>query len=58
MNTGSFHILATVNNTAAAGMHVFFWISLFIYFGYISGSGNARLYGLNINYFLNEHRII
>ena len=27
MDTGSFHILATVNNTAATGMHVFFWIS-------------------------------
>ena len=42
---GCFHILATMNNAAInIGMHISFWISVFVFSGYISRSGIAGSY--------------
>ena len=49
MDTFCFHILPIVINAAMNfGMHVSFWISVFVFFRYISSSGIAGSYGTSI----------
>ena len=52
---GYFHVLAIVNSAAVnIGVHVSFWIRVFIFFGYISWSGVAGSYGNTIFHFFFE----
>ena len=52
---GCFHILTIVNNTSVdIGVHVSFWISVFIFFRYILRSGIAGSYGSSIFSFLRK----
>ena len=52
---GCFRVLAIVNKTAMnIGMHVSFWISVFIFGGYIPRNGMAGLYGSSIFSFLRK----
>ena len=52
---GCFRILATVNNTALnIGVLMFFLISVLGFFGYISRSGIAGLYGNSVFKFFQE----
>ena len=57
---GCFHILVFVNNVALnTGAHVSFRIIIFIFSGYIPGSGIARSYGGSIFGFLrNLHAVL
>ena len=54
---GLFHVLGIVNNAAVTiGVRLSFWIRVFIFSGYISGSGIAESYGSSIFSFLrNPH---
>ena len=50
---GCFHILAIISNAAMdIEVYVSFWISVFIFFGYIPKSGIARSYSSSIFSFL------
>ena len=43
---GCFHILAVINNAVMnVGVHISFWISVFIFFGWIPRSGINEWYG-------------
>ena len=45
---GCSHILAIVNNAPNLGVHVSFWVSVFISFQYISRSGTAGSHGSSV----------
>ena len=58
-NTGCFHILAVINNaTMNTGVHIFFQISVFSFFGCILRSGISRSKGNFVFRFLrNRHTV-
>ena len=59
MDTGSFHIfLATVNNADRnIGICISFWISVFIFFGYIPRGGIAGSYGSSMFSYFFFHTV-
>jgi len=48
---GCSHTLAIVNNAPNLGVHVSFWVSVFISFQYISRSGTAGSHGSSVSSF-------
>ena len=59
MHLGCFHVLAIVNNASMnIGMHVYFWISVFDFSGYITRIGIAGSYGNPIFSFLRNIRTV
>ena len=56
---GYFHVLATVNSAAMnTGVHVSFWISVFVFFWYILRSGIAGSYGNSSFIFLRNFHTV
>ena len=52
---GCFHVLPIVNNAAVnIGEHIYFWISIFVFFEKIHRSGIAGFYGSSILNFFEE----
>ena len=57
-HVGFFHILAIVTNAAVnIGVHLYFLISVFVFFGKIFRSGIAKLYGSSIFHILRNQKL-